>query len=314
MFSEINAKLVAIQGELQKRDKYKAQLKDYQKELETIEDTLSQLRTQIESEKEEVEKLEHFSLTNLFATLSGTKDEKLTKEKQEMIAAQHKLDKAKKTKMEIDEAILGLNNKLLTLKNAEYEYQQVLIQKENMIKSSTSPFAAKVFELSEQEGALKAHITQLLEANDAGKRVERALSDAIRSLEKAENWGTWDILGGGTISSIVKHQHIDQAESDLHRAQTSMREFQKELLDVQETAFPEVNISGMLKFADFFFDGFIADFMVQGKIKGSLDQTRSHRAKTKDILLKLEAQSVENKKELEKIQNEKQSIVEKDDF
>ncbi|CAH2716687.1 hypothetical protein BACCIP111895_03875 [Neobacillus rhizosphaerae] len=311
MFSEINAKLVAIQGELRKRDKYKAQLMDYQKELETIEDTLSQLRTQIESEKEEVEKLEHFSLTNLFATLSGTKDEKLSKEKQEMIAAQHKLEKAKKTKMEIDEAILGLKNKLLNLKNAEYEYQQVLIQKENMIKSSTSPFAEKVFELSEQEGALKAHITQLLEAYDAGKRVERALSESISSLEKAENWGTWDILGGGTISSIVKHQHIDQAESDLHRAQTSMREFQKELLDVQETAFPEVNISGMLKFADFFFDGFIADFMVQGKIKGSLDQTRGHRAKTNDILLKLEAQSEKNKKELEKIQNEKQGIVER---
>jgi hypothetical protein len=89
-----------------------------------------------------------------------------------------------------------------------------------------------------------------------------------------------------------------------------MRQFQKELLDVQETI-SEVNISGMLKFADFFFDGFIADFMVQGKITRSLEQTRKHFAKVNQILLKLKAQSEEIKLDLEKVQAERQGIVER---
>jgi hypothetical protein len=98
LFTEINSKLVEIQGVLRKKDKYKLQLMDYEKELEPVEETLSLLRVQFESEQEDVEKLERISLTNLFATLFGTKDEKLLKERQEMIAAQHKLEEAVKTK------------------------------------------------------------------------------------------------------------------------------------------------------------------------------------------------------------------------
>lgn len=311
MFSEINTKLIEIQGEIRKKDKYRGQLQDYKQELVTIKKMITQLREQLKFEEKDVQKLEHISLTNLFATLSGKKDEKLAKEKQEMIAAQHKLEEAEKTKKEIDAAMLDLQNMLANLEDAEGDYQQLLLQKEHMIKTSTSPFAAKVFELSEQEGVLKAYINELDEACAAGSRVERALSNAIDALEEAANWGTWDIFGGGgTITDLVKHQHIDEAEDYLHQAQTSMRLFQKELLDVQETELFEINISRMLKFADFFFDGFIADFMVQGKINQSLEQTQDHYAQVNKILSKLTEQINEKKRELVAVQNEKKRIVE----
>ncbi|MFT4414497.1 hypothetical protein ACLM5H_11615 [Fredinandcohnia humi] len=311
MFSEINAKLIDIQGELRKRDKYQAQLEDYEKELETIEDRLSQLRIQFESEQEDVEKLERISLSSILATLTGTKDEKLSKERQELISAQLKLEEAAKAKIEIDDEMLMIRNKLIELNNTEYEYQQLLLQKENMIKVSDSPYAEKVFELSEREGALLAYIHEIDEARVAGKHVEGSLKKAIKSLEDAENWGTFDMFGGGTISGFVKHQHIDKAESYIHQAQKNMRHFQKELLDVQETAHIKVDISELLKFADFFFDGFIADFMVQGKITKSLEQTRGHYRKVRDILAKLEAQSEEKGQELDVIQREKHELVER---
>lgn len=311
MFSDINAKLVAIHEELRKIEKYQVQLEDYERELQTIKETLYELMVLLESEQQDVEKLEGFSLANLIATLSGTKEEKLSKEKQELIAAQHRMEQAKKTKEKIDAAILELRYKLKSLENVEDEYQQLLLQKEESIITSSSPLAANVFGLSEQEGALKAYIHEVDEAIIAGKRVECALTDAIRSLEKATGWGTWDLLGGGTISDMVKHQHIDKAEAYIHQAQASMRHFQKELLDVQDTVLVDINISGMLKFADFFFDGFIADYMVQGKIQRSLEQARSQLAKVTDILVKLEVQSEEKKIELEAIQMEKQEIVER---
>jgi hypothetical protein len=311
MFSDINAEIIEIQGELRKKDKYQKQLADYERELEVIEKTLSQLRVTFEAEKEDVEKLEGLSLTNLFALLSGTKDEKLAKEKEEMIAERHKLEEAAKTKMEIEDAMLEIRNKLYNLKDTEYKFHRLLMQKENMVKTSSSPYAARVLELSEQEGNLKAYMTELDEAITAGERVESALIQAMDSLKKAENWGTWDMFGGGTISGVVKHQHIDQSEAYLHQAQTSMRQFQKELLDVQEQANLEINISGMLKFADFFFDGFIADYMVQGKITGSLDQTKSHYDKVHDLLRKLRDQLEEEETELGNIQKEKQEIIAK---
>ncbi|MDQ0231682.1 hypothetical protein [Metabacillus malikii] len=311
MFSEINEQLIEIQGHLRKKDKYEAQLEDYKDELEAIEHRLAQLESRLQSEQEDVEKLERFSLTNLFATLSGKKDEKLSVEKQEYLAAKHKLEEAKKTRVEIDDAMILISEKLIQLENAEYRYQQLLKQKEEMIKTSSTPYTEKIFELSSLEGRLQAYIIELDEAINAGQNVKNSLQKAITSLEKAENWGTWDMLGGGTITGMVKHQHIDEAEKSLHQAQTRMRQFQKELLDVQETAQIEVNISDMLKFADFFFDGFIADYMVQGKINRSLEQAKQQNERVHTIVQGLENQYDEKNRELKRIQQEKQHIIEK---
>jgi DNA repair exonuclease SbcCD ATPase subunit len=311
MFSEVNAELVAIQGELRRKAKYEAQLEDFKRELKTIEETLSQLGVRFEAEKKDVEKLERMGLTNLLATLSGKKDEKLSKEKQEMMAAEHQLEEAAKTKQEIEEAILELKDKLAILQNTEENYQQLLFKKERMIKSSGTDCAVQLFELSEQEGMVKAYQIELEEAIEAGEQVKEALEAAIYSLEKAVDWGTFDMLGGGAISGMVKHQHIDDAEESLHHAQTKMRKFQKELLDVQEEAELTVDISGMLKFADFFFDGFIVDFMVQGKIKDSLEQTIDHLEEVAVILLKLKDQTEDSRVKLACIQKEKLEIVER---
>ncbi|MFS0880862.1 hypothetical protein [Metabacillus niabensis] len=309
MFTEINERLVEIRGDLRKKEKYELQLADYYKEAEILDERLSELRIQFEEEQVDVEKLEGFSLTNLFATLFGTKHDKLSKEKQDLLAAQHKLEEAAKSKMEIEEAMQMLKQKLFHLKNTEYEYQQLLLQKETLIKASSSSYANNVFELSEKEGNLKAYIAELEEAKIAGERVKHSLKQAITSLENAENWGALDMFGGGTISGFVKHQHIDQAEKDLHEAQTRMRQFQKELLDVKEAVQVEVNISEMLKFADFFFDGFITDYMVQGKITESLKQTREHYEKVNQILRKLSNQIDQKERELKKIQLEKNEMI-----
>ena len=310
MFNEINTKLNAIQGDLRKKQKYNVQLEDYQDELQSIKETIAQLRVQFEEEKEDVEKLVHISLTSLLAAWFGTKDEKLAKEKQEMLVAKHKLVEAEKTKKEIEMALVDLNDQLNQLNNVEEDYQHLLIEKEILIKKSASPFAEKVFDMIEQEGSLKAYLIELDQASVAGKRAEHFLWEALKSLEKADSWGTWDLLGGGTLTGIIKHQHIDEAESYLHQAQTSLRHFQKELLDVQETALIGVDISGFLMFADFFFDGFISDFMVQQKINRSIDQTRGYYSNVKDILLTLNNQSHLKQKEFEDLQLRKQELIE----
>ncbi|MHC0036660.1 hypothetical protein [Pseudoneobacillus sp. C159] len=310
MFSEMNAKLVAIKSELRKTVKYQIQLADYEFELRTMEQTIDGLRSQFDREQMDVKKLETISLTNLFATLAGTKEEKLSKEKQELLVAQHKLSEAEKTKREIGESIQELRDKLDKIENANMEYQQLLLQKERMIKESSLPVAAKVFELMEQEGSLQANLTELKEAIDAGNLVKAALREALKSLESAGSWGTFDMFGGGTISGIKKHQHIHEAEGSLHRAQTRMRQFQKELLDLNEHAYIEIEISEMLKFADFFFDGFIVDFMVQNKINRAITQTENQYGKINKILLNLNTRYTEDMKKLEALQKEKRELIE----
>ncbi|OCA88011.1 hypothetical protein A8F94_09295 [Bacillus sp. FJAT-27225] len=311
MFSEINAKLMVFQGELRKATKYNMQLVDYQEELEKLKERIAQLQDDFEIEQEDVKRLERFGLTYLFATLSGTRDEKLSKERQELITAEHALVEAEKVKEDIEQAIIILQEKLQAVKFSKQEYQQLLKQKEILIKESISPFAATLFELAEQESILQANIAELQEAITAGQRVKENLDMALTSLDKAASWGQWDMFGGGTISGMIKHQHIDDAEEDLYEARKSMRLFQKELLDVKIDLNQDIHISDMLRFADFFFDGFIADYMVQTKINDMIDQTESHYDKVSDVLAMLKGKFAEEMKKLDSIQKEKLEIVEK---
>lgn len=97
-------------------------------------------------------------------------------------------------------------------------------------------------------------------------------------MSKAGSWGTFDIWGGGLLSDLAKHDHIDQAQNLIEALQVQLRRFNAELTDVNQRidATPVV-IDSFTKFADFFFDDIFSSIRVRNKIDdsiGSLNQTR----------------------------------------
>ena len=60
--------------------------------------------------------------------------------------------------------------------------------------------------------------------------------------------------------------------------------FQKELRDVEAIQNLQIDIGGFLTFADFFFDGLIADWLVQSKIKNARKQVADAIAQVEWIL------------------------------
>ena len=110
------------------------------------------------------------------------------------------------------------------------------------------------------------------EAIRAGDKALISLRLAQEKLSSAKNWGILDILGGGLITNMVKHSKINDASSYLREAKDSLRVFQRELKDIPDFTALEIDIGSFLSFADFFFDGFIADYMVQTKISDAKDK------------------------------------------
>ena len=102
------------------------------------------------------------------------------------------------------------------------------------------------------------------EAVRAGERALESLRDAEHYLGGARLWGIVDLFGGSGLSGLVKHVRIGEASRCLERAKSDLRLFQKELRDVDAI---RIDIGGFLTFADFFFDGIIADWLVQSKIQ-----------------------------------------------
>lgn len=203
-----------------------------------------------------------------------------------------------------------LKNRLRQVQHIDAEYKKILHEKERLIQDHNSILSQKLYELSERESELKADLKEFEEAMQAGKSVHQALDSALASLEKAKDWGTFDMLGGGMISTAIKHNHMDDAKQRVHLAQQRMRLFQKELNDISSQLRVEFNVQGLLTFADYFFDGLIVDWVVQGRIKETLQQVDHHRRKIQPLLNDLQIQKSRTEQELQQVQAEKTKQIE----
>ena len=128
---------------------------------------------------------------------------------------------------------------------------------------------------------------EIREARAAGIRALNSLRQAQKHLDSARSWGIFDMLGGGMISSLVKHSKMDDARRCVEQAQHDLRAFCRELEDVD---LPDVRIDDLLTFADFFFDGFLADFLVQRRINEARAQIEQVCRQVEDVLYRLGGQ------------------------
>lgn len=128
---------------------------------------------------------------------------------------------------------------------------------------------------------------EIREAIRAGERALDSLHEAERQLNSASNWGLVDIFGGDTISGLMKHMKVNNASRFVDDARRDLAAFRDELGDIRDIENLHIDIDGFLTFADFFFDGFIADVFVQSKIRKGKQQVQEAIRRVEDILKQL---------------------------
>ena len=80
---------------------------------------------------------------------------------------------------------------------------------------------------------------------------------------------------------------IDNARQSLNRAKADLNRFSKELTDVRDLQGLNIEIGDFLTFADFFFDGFLADILVQSKIRQAQDKIDDAIIRVEEVLRQL---------------------------
>ncbi|QUA54515.1 hypothetical protein JYE50_01810 [Aristaeella lactis] len=106
------------------------------------------------------------------------------------------------------------------------------------------------------------------EAIHAGERALDSLNEAKKQLNSARNWGIYDMLGGGMISSFIKHSKIDNANEWMSLANRDLRNFARELRDVDDEDL-QIDTGSLVSMLDIFCDNFFSDLMVQDKINNA---------------------------------------------
>lgn len=281
--------LAELQQQVALKKQLEAKLSDLQGQRRIFDKKVIDSRVEHRSEQEDVEKLEGRSLANYFYQIFGKLDEKLDEERREASAAKVKLDAALRELAAVDCEIDEIQSKLQALYGCEQAYTAALEAKRNAVKSSGTPTAAQILELEEKIAFLESQKKEIREAIAAGNSAMGTADSVLSELEDADGWNTWDMLGGGgIITHMAKHSHLDEAQEKVEQLQGKLRRFKTELADINIHADMQVSIDGFLRFADYFFDGLFADWAVGDKISESQSSVQKVKGQISSALSKLE--------------------------
>lgn len=283
-----NEQLRILQEQIIRKKKLQSVLESLHNQKKTLEEEESRLSTIRRSEETDVERLEGKSLAALFYGVVGKKDEKLTKEREEAYIAAVKHDTVKTQLESIDNDIRKAELEYGRVNNSDRKYDQLLREKMEEVKRVDPIHGAEIFKLEEQISYIDNQIKEINEAISAGNSALSQVRSIESELDSAEGWGTWDLLGGGLISDLAKHSHLDDAQSKVEYLQVLLQRFKTELADITIHSDIQIQIDGFLRFADYFFDGLFADWAVLNRISQSKEQVLTTKSQIQSVLRKLD--------------------------
>jgi hypothetical protein len=301
--------LAAAYETLARRDKLMAMRAQMAGDKEQLVRHLEELRAALKKEEKDVDRLEGRSLAAVFYSLLGTRREHIMEEQEEALAARLKYDQAAKELEDVADRIGTLDAEMKTLDGCDERYARLFEEKKQRLTDEHGEAGQQILALSDDMGRAKAKLKEIREAMDAGNCVLAWLDSALESLRKAENWGTYDMLGGGLLASSVKHDHIDRAAECVSSAQLALNAFKSEMADTDIRCDIHVGVGDFARFADFFFDGLIADWHVQGTIEESLESVSAARSEVSSANYRLGSFYKTEQSQMMKIRTEIETLV-----
>ena len=310
MYNKISEHLADASEKLGTYRKIQRSLEKARQTLSTEKSREKELYEMLVKEREDFEKLERLSLATVFYTVMGKRDEQADKEKQEYLAAKLKYDEAKEAVRLLEKEIAGYQSELKLMGDPTAEYERLLKEKEALLLNAKDQMSTRLFDLSNEEAQLFQLCKELREAVTAGESAARHLQKTGDDLKRARGWGTADMLGGGLITTAIKHSKLDKAQYSVQQAQAALGIFQRELADVKEYRNIEIDLGSFARFADYFFDNLIVDMAIQSRIKSSHDAVTERLTEVKRTVWHLQNRLEEAEIALEKVQSQRRKLVE----
>lgn len=285
--------LKALQQQTAEKNRLECMLRELYAQRELLQKRTEELEQIKLEEQADVDRLEGRSLSAFFYNVVGKLDQKLDKERQEAYAAQVKYDAVARELAAVEEDIDRCQTRSAQLQDCEQRYQAALNEKAAAIRDSGSAAARELIETESRIAGLEGQLKELQEAVDAGEKALSTADRILETLDSAEGWSTWDVLGGGMLADLAKHEDLDNAQEQVEQLQGELRRFKTELSDVTIEADLQISVDGFLLFADLFFDGLFADLAVMDHIHESQERVRSTENEIRAVLERLAAMQEE---------------------
>jgi hypothetical protein len=277
-----NSVLIEIENKLAMLPVLEQRMKRLNEKIYDAQDEVRSLLRKFESESLDVENIKKDSFSNTILKLIGKYEGRVGKETQEMLEAKIQYDRAAERVRALNEERNELARQISGLCGEKQLYESELQKREKTISSNiTGEKYAAYNEIKNKQEFLLKQLTEIDEAIKAGNRVICTADSAISYLESAESWATYDAwTNGGIISHFAKYEKIDDAQAAFNRLNSQLKDFEKELLDINiDTSFASLGVDSTTRAIDFFFDNIFTDLRVRDKISGDKESVRRLRDK-----------------------------------
>lgn len=294
---EIDRELERARQKMERSRKLDVILQDLKEQVGRRRQAEEEARAVLEKERGDVEELERMSLVSFLARIQGDLESRKAEERREAAMAKARYDAAKWDLEDLDRRFRDAVREKESLRGLEKQYQALLNEKEEVLHSQGGAQSQRLGQLAQEQERTAGELREIQEAIQAGLAAQRALEEMGGDLNGAENWGVWDMVGGGIMATFAKHGCLDDAQDAAYEARRALSRFRTELADVSSEQVPDVELGDFAAFADYFFDGLFADLFVQSRIREAQAQVAAVAQRVERLIVRLrdERENLEEK-------------------
>ncbi|MBQ4112147.1 MAG: hypothetical protein IJD38_05045 [Clostridia bacterium] len=279
---DYDAALSELQEKIRRKQKAKNLLAHFTEEADRLNSVMEDRKKEYEQEQEEAEALQSATLTLLFYSLLGLKEEKLSKEESEALAAKAEYERAK---AELDHVLARqaeLRAEIRALGNCERDYEEMLAEKKAWLMAKEVTVNAEVEALEAQKAAIIRDSKELKEAMESGQYALRVARSVMDALNKATYLSVKDTrvshsAHGGALINTFRDEEIDhekrnaivRLDNSLQTLGRYLQDFAAELRDVATLPMehlPTTRFGEGLILLDRWADGPISEIVVDVKL------------------------------------------------
>ena len=297
--------------EFQALTRVSAHLEDVKISLVKKYEDLQNISTRLKKEEKDVQDLEKRGFKPLFYKILGDKEKQLETERQEYLAVSLKYNSLKEEieLLEFEKDLLL--KKSLTYSKVKKEMELLKKQREQELLQSDNPILRDEVKLVLGKYDQSVRLAKELdEAFVAGENAHKNLNKLTAILKQALDWGRWGGRSNPMHAEMMKRSKMAEASRALAITQRSLDFFAKEMADLGENNMRfTLNFNELTKFTDYFLDNLITDWIIQKKIRNTLNSVLSVKDKISRIGQSLAREIETNKNQQKELLTKKDQLI-----
>ena len=288
-------------------------------ELAAEQQAVQALRRRLDDERDDVRKASGSSVRSLVARLRGRRDDLLSSERADVVAAESELAVHQAAMRRLSAQFDEARTRAQQLDAAEAALADAIERREQTIAAGDSERAARLRDLDRSLTDARAERDDFRAVHGAALGAVGALDRAVESLSIAQGWSTVDTFLDGDgrsatdwISGTAKHEQLDRSVEPVAEAHAALLQLRATLSESGADRVHRPNVrtpSTGLARMDLWFDNFFSDMMVHERISSSISELERAARSVDDLIEKITPHEQAATQHVEQLEGERSRLL-----